>query len=684
MIKSKKIMTGALATMGVIAVPVISVVSCGVKGIEQYDTDNDGQIIIQTGWSATGNQKKALDLAVAEYNAQQKGTKGFMPVKVVGIEGGYGKMASTLSSKIQSKKTNGMPNLLIEYADALGIINKYKFAFDMNKTTPRLDKGLISDKFMKINSQIGGADSSGAYMVPLGKSTEMVGVNNVLLYMVLHQAGYQPGKNPKLDNIYNDVINKADATEQEKPKNWGSLKPGTQKAIVDAADDSIFDSWESLMKFSDAVAKGYGLKADGEKFVVGHDSGTNLVYSLGYLKENNDMDKFLFSKEKGGKGYVDYKLFDEKSEQNKIFKDILGELKKHVETGALKIAGGGEYTSSLMQQHGVIFSIGSSAGYSHLSTKGGMVNIMEEAKLSTGKTVSIGNFKPYKIFEKAGKLVGQASKNSHYNPIVATKDKNDKNQKYYIEVGEDAIKGINEYAKTHKEFVLLKDASDGTKASSLNLKDYKEIKGGYGVIPIGESTIIPYAKSSNESLQENEMQAFPGISKLNKDSKKTMAFAQGPSFVGIHANKPEDNATVLFLNWFYNQKSMTKTEWSGKYNVKVPAGNSIVEAFDKMSGYMTPISGFEEKLNPIFNSATQTIHTKGAQIAFNSYKEQVKSDSGSVFFTPVDDYSSSLRQTLSATIKSIFTNAHTSNGKAESVSKIYSKIKIAARTNKII
>ncbi len=669
MTKNKKMILGGLTALASIAAPIVTVVSCGTpEGLKQYDTDDDNKIIIQTGFGSTSNQLSALESMVDEYNTQMKGSTGHIPVDVIRAEGGYGKLAYELGSKILAKKTKDMPNLLVEYADALGVINKYKFAVDFDKTTPKFNKSLINDEFMKVNSQIGGLSSKGTYMVPLGKSTEILGVDRPLLKKVLTDAGYKLGGNKNLDELMaNSAINPEGS--------FGTIDKTLANEVVKYATDDIYTSMDELFKFSNAVAKAYKMGPKGDKFVLGHDSPTNLVYTLAFQKGGYNMGNFLFNKEKGGKGYINYDLFKDGSKENKTFKDIIGEIKKYVDTGALKLAGGGEYTSSLMQQHHVMFSIGSSAGYSHLASSKDTAAVWNKAEVSDGTTKSIDGLAMAHVKLVKDVLKGNKKADGKYWNIFTAEGK--KAGKYDIIIPQTILDALKKNVTGSNKFVLIRSESELPKFKNM-ISLGSDSEKNYAIIPDGPSLIKTI--SSADLLTFKELKAYPGLAKYGKSDKSTLAFSQGPSFVGVHASQKENNATAMFLNWFYDKKSKLSKDTKTKHDSSAKIGTRITTAFDELSGYITPTTGFKEDLLKIdkFNIDHASKYSMGSALALKSYTV-----ADHIFTNPVDDYSSKLRNILSSKIKSIFINAHTT-GKTDSVDKIYNDIKLVAKTDKII
>ncbi|MCK5807022.1 MAG: P80 family lipoprotein, partial [Mycoplasmataceae bacterium] len=293
--------------------------------------------------------------------ATQSSTPGYLPVKIEHVEGGYGTIPSQLLTKIQAQDTKTLPNLYIDYAAGVGMIQPYEMAFDAS--TSVLKRDLFESEFVKVNDKIAGVKKGTMFSVPLSKSTEaLIYDKPVLKYLFdglnSKRAGTVVGgtSNPIIQSILSSHISSADRSEIA--AQWGAVN---KKVNMDITDD-IFKDFTSLNEFVTQV--GVSITNPGGANLLGIDSPSNYVYALSSLMTKNKSSDFLMAKN-DKTGFVDFNFLHDGA-QKSIFTKVYDKfIKKPIEQGSLWVGGGGAYGSTRLSKHQMAISLGSSAGLKH-------------------------------------------------------------------------------------------------------------------------------------------------------------------------------------------------------------------------------------------------------------------------------------------------------------------------------
>ncbi|NQZ65863.1 MAG: P80 family lipoprotein [Mycoplasmatales bacterium] len=380
----KKIFMG-IGTLSIAVAPIATSISCGslLGSNGAYDSISDNKIAIQTTWSSGGAAYNALDTVVKEYNILEKDSPGFIEVKLEPVEGGYGTVASQAITKIISKDTRTLPNLYIDYPTSVGKINPYGMAFDVSS---QVDRNLFDESFVKVNDEISGLPKGKLYSIPLANSSESLAINRPLMKYLLENAETVGAKidwsGPTMEAIHNQNISSSDLENIK--SQWGGLNSNDPNQLVGTTiSEDIFVYYNSLFEFIDKVQPIF--ETPGKPNILGTDSPTNLIYELSSMQVQNNPNKFLFSKN-DKTGFVDFNFLKAGSNEAQVFKNSYEILRKAIDKNAIWIGGGGAYGSTMLQQHQMAISIGSTAGL-HFSIGKGSQNLNEN-EISFGLPIS--------------------------------------------------------------------------------------------------------------------------------------------------------------------------------------------------------------------------------------------------------------------------------------------------------
>ena len=158
--------------------------------------------------------------------------------------------------------------------------------------------------------------------------------------------------------------------------------------------------------------------------------------------------------------------------------------------------------------------------------------------------------------------------------------------------------------------------------------------------------------------QEGELFVWETPSKWLKSDQKKVYFAQGPNFIGIHANAKEDLGVKLFARFLSsNEKYNISGEISGRtfnYSNITPS-----EFMTRQAGYIAPIKGFEDidfqnndELNP------------AVKLAAEIYKRAITNPSEYQLF---EEYGDSRTESFRTSIDGAFRGANTAARKGKEI-----------------
>ena len=469
-----------------IAAPIAATISCSplLGKLGSYESSGDGVIVIQTTWSAGGSAIAALEKVVVEYNATQNNKIGYLPVKIEHVEGGYGTIPSQLLTKIQATDTKTLPNLYIDYASGVGMIQPYKMAFDA--TTSVLKRDIFESEFVKVNDRIAGVQKGTMFSVPLSKSTEaLVYDKPVLKYIFDGLNRLKPGTviggrdNPLIEGILSSIISSADKSEIV--RQWGVVESSVDIKIT----DDIFKDFTSLNEFVNKV--GSAISNTNGANLLGIDSPSNYVYALSSLIVKNKAQDFLMAKNYET-GFVDFN-FLKGGIQKSIFANVYNKfIKKPIEEGAIWIGGGGAYGSTRLSKHQMAISLGSSAGLKHSHSKNSEQEFLNTREVGLTSPPDHLYSKAYAIangMENEGwdKVTTSISQGPSFNTVHVNNNEDDAAKKFleWFYTGDSTInlkdKPSTYFAKNSEYIVPLKGAfnSDTTPFKSIVSKNYQNL-----------------------------------------------------------------------------------------------------------------------------------------------------------------------------------------------------------------
>lgn len=693
-IKKIGILGVALTT---VAAPVLTTISCGSSaGSWKYDQNSSRTIRL---WSSLSSSAQATPLAavIKKYNDTKPATD--KPVELVQISEGYDGITKNIRQKLEAKDKTTLPNLAIAYPDTIGAIARYDMHFDLaSDSTGKVgvDSSLFDNQFTAINSQIAGVEQ-GFYSVPFAKSTDMLTTNEPVLKhfintLISKGATKSATNSTKISNIIGKTNLDGDVTfiaENRFPvKSTGTIENYT-------ISDDIFNNLEAMLDFVIQTTKVIDAKKD--NYVMGIDSPTNMMYSMGYSLAAAQWDKFYFKK--NSNGYIDYDFLTDGTESNRNFDKIYSKIAEAINSGGLYIRDVAPYSSDMSKIHKMALSIGSTAGYQYNSMASGAVY----AKQTDNTTTLVRAEQVYYVssyaVEEAGIKVTFANQANpantvtlHSSEITPPTDLSKLNYDYYSKLTAQQIKTQlalpetpGDISKDDAKYVVQWDSrivdspsgyTDVKKLANVNLNEplcdgtsptavtHQRFGNGLYTIDHSEMQFEPMTGS----LQAAEMsisetpKTFSG-----KTTESKVTLIQGPSIIGVHANETDNLESKKFLNWLFT----AQVEWTVIVDkVETIVTKTPAEYFSGQASYILPTKNF---LNDTANAAKGNAAQK---LAFSSLKTIMNDTSEYGFDNPVDWTTGTVRNNIAKAVYKGFNNWYTatSNPKAWTTKQVLDNI----------
>lgn len=660
-------------------------VSCGVGSNNStkfaFDTNNDNKLVFGHSFSSSGSETKALTEIVKQWNQTAKDLPGFLPMELLPFAGGYNGATQSIQTFLKSQDKNKIPNIVTNYPSLLAIVNSNRMALpivhDFKSGTAsgsEVEKQLYNtlkedgiDAFLNYNSEIPLLDSKGIYSLPFAKSSQILSIDKMVLAYIVDKAmdkttNTTPATIASGDKLFEEISQIKSSSSQysadlaEVEKIWKDYKsvPESQGGLAGYQFNSqIFDNYDQMVDFADRVVKSFpnsvtqGSDLTRAKAVFGIDNAATSFFSMVAGYNNGDKSKAI-SVLKGDR--VDYKSYwnDKSSPRYQAFKAAYDVLDKGINNKSLYIGGAGEYNSLYLKNHQEAFFIGSSAGYKYNFFPKGKTQFLVKYADSAGnqKTTTSLDAKYVAIIDKNTtftKLEEKTSKNGTKYTSYTISGPSGKGKK----IAEETKVQLEEMIKTigDKSYLLFTAASapkdiDPKTIEKLNAPD------SFKYLPFLLKTYISSEQQNTSSkLNEDEMETLAGPEKFDSNSQKNSIVSQGADLIAIHANKKEDEAVRVFLNWLLN----TKVDF-GQGQQLTP-----IEYWVQQTSYIAPYKSTFE------NKAFANDSNAGKRITWTEFNKFLSTDNANnkyqLIYDTADASSAKFRDGLGTTMSVVLSKA---------------------------
>lgn len=687
LIASIPLVVGAMGSMSALCTP-------------RFDQKDNGTVDISTGFAETNPQGKALKAIIDFYNDwlkkhPEKQKEGYLPASLTPAPNGYN--TDDLTTKLKNKEKYKFYNAIINYPAAASLISKYKMNLGLSDAD--FDAIKYASSFKDVNKTIAGNTKNEKWVIPMSKSSEMAAVNKPVVGKLIHQlmewgAKIDDSNSTKIKEILKGYINSGTKTQdgEKVDEIWDKSKLDAGEVLNALKEqlenytisDDIFNSYTKLIDFAIWAKRAFPKKKD--LAIVGFDSIMNAINALASSLTKGDLSQnFINKDDKFSKtGGYDFSSFinDKNSKQYKLFEEVTEILRRAIQYNAIWVGGSGAYGSSSLVPHKLGISIGSTAGYSHTFAKGeggveyaywNLTGIAPEQTIDYGKLLEkknpesnvlwqINDLRGHKnkIYSHTATLTGQ------YNLKAKDKDSEDLLKSFDEQGALSSSKDLIE--KDGKVYAKLRDKDGNEKEIELpgakklgsifkKLSGGKEVDDTYTWYYLPKEIVSYVKKSAAEVANKSDVEHYHAPYLAGKSNNETNSvFTQGPSFVPIHANAREDKATQLFLKWF--TQYVLQSDEQIKVDKKTEKNDSIINIFNKLSGYISPTEEYMKKSidDPVIKKLDYA-----SQLAFQGFKKTIdEADKYKIVDDVASPLSNVLRKAMESSFKSLVNKSSSS------------------------
>lgn len=655
-------------------------VSCGVGSNNStkfaFDTNNDNKLVFGHSFSSSGSETKALTEIVKQWNQTAKDLPGFLPMELLPFAGGYNGATQSIQTFLKSQDKNKIPNIVTNYPSLLAIVNSSGMALPIVHdfksgiaSGSEAEKQLYNtlkkdgiDAFLNYNSEIPLLDSKGIYSLPFAKSSQILSIDKMVLAYIVDKAMSDtttPATIASGDKLFTEISQIKASNSQysadldEVAKIWKEYTsvPASEGGLAGYQFNSqIFNNYEQMVDFADRVVKSFpdsvtqGSDLTRAKAVFGLDNAATSFFSMVAGYNNGDKSKAI-SVLKGDR--VDYKSYwdDKTSPRYQAFKAAYDVLDNGINNKSLYIAGAGEYNSLYLKNHQEAFFIGSSAGYKYNFFPKGKTQFLVKYTDSAGneKTTTSLDARYAVVIDKSTtfkKLEEKTSTKYTSYTISVPSGKGKKIAEETKDQLEEMIKNIGD-----KSYLLFTAASapkdiDPKTIEKLNAPN------SFKYLPFLLKTYISSERQNTSSkLNEDEIETLAGPEKFDSNSQKNSIVSQGADLIAIHANKKEDEAVRVFLNWLLN----TKVDF-GQGQKLTP-----IEYWVQQTSYIAPYKSTFE------NKAFASDSNAGKRITWTEFNKFLSTDNANnkyqLIYDTADASSAKFRDGLGTTMSAVLSKA---------------------------
>ncbi|PAF54782.1 P68 family surface lipoprotein [Mycoplasmopsis agassizii] len=673
-------------------------IACSTGGTSgRFDTNNESTVNFATSFSANGTQQQAIKALIEKYNKTQAGVEGYLEVKEVTVNGGYGGAEQNTISNITSKNKTSGYNLILNYPSLTSKLAQYNMNEPLD-TDGSLMQGYESSF---VTNNIGGTDPKVTNVIPFGTSTVVSGINGPVMSYLIRKAVEAGATINSADETWfkTEFTEKQDFLKDDEfiEKGQKGLKGGGWGKVDDAKKSvwsnytikkSMFENFRELFDFGVNVYDSFtgvqdvASNIDNGRSLVGIDSFFNFLTSYSYT-DAGGTDGYLLDTEGNKNNFINYKnMFgegkDAKNAKQYIWLKNLYEevLSPGIGRGIIWMGAGGEYGSTYLVRHGMGVSLGSTAGYRNnylgaglqdriINIGGDQTFVVDSGDVLDLKTATgSGDVKTNAI---TGLTVGRFTNNLYLSTVTTLPENN-----FYIQ---------SKDAATDAKLNEIKDKLTGGffVMKPVDQKEAYEKQFGTGILYVGtvndqatndkgDKALFFFAadkikekvSADTKTLQQKELLTLQAPKKMKSSDTKAIVYQQGPQLLAIHSNAKGDKATRLFVKWL--TASDQKYDWkvgTREYKQLTPQ-----EFFYEAASYIVPYKGFTSDDSVIAKSMAGTRTNDYQKVTFNAFKEALKSDSDEldIFAESVDSSTAKLRESFEATLASSKTANRTNPG----------------------
>ncbi|QBF34657.1 hypothetical protein EG856_01835 [Mycoplasmopsis phocirhinis] len=611
------------------------------------------------------NQLKSSNADKNTINQKQAELDTYMEVELIQDGSGYGSGHQNILSALKNNDTVKLPNLTVNYGATIAEIVNYGRQVDLSDQKYgdlKIERNTFEDRFTANNDKIDGAKAGGFYSVPFLKSTHAFGINGPIYKYVLKTLkdnGYTISEDLVSDFKVGGSDWNADIEVIKTVPYFGPAKSKEKiEAIFTEAkypgkkiDKSHFEEFTKFIKFITDAIQIFESSSSTNSTVslLGIDDPARIFGTVLYSKVNGNDEEMAIRVTTSATGAVTVgfeSLSDTESVAYKNNDEIYKLITNAVKSGALRIFGGGSYSSSEQTQHKIGANFGSTAGYVHnfiktetlrttiklLTTKDskpvtisstdfGLAKLVEDKDNNENKpALNYGSFtnKFFKSNEEVKeqyywKSVDTAS-DSIYDVLNTTAASTDKDTTYIIKV-KDTEKDLLAYLDrtyTGTDKLLTKLGTVDQYERSKKSGTYVLYKSNNPITTDSSTSeyqiTLPTAPTT---LQEEELVVKYPPRKYNENSLISTSFLQGPNLYVIDNGEKQNKATLRFLKWTFNNQA--------QFNFDPRRKETALSFISKTASYVIPYKGFANDTE--LQKSSEFKNNKYLSLSFDLFKD---------------------------------------------------------------
>ncbi|MCS4537049.1 P80 family lipoprotein [Mycoplasma sp. CSL7475-4] len=683
--KNKLLLTGSLVAL---AAP-ISLVACQNK---RFDAKRQ-KLKFSVTFSRGKEQWNALDGVIKVYNQEvvknrealqkeidnlkaskadkklisqkEDELKTYMEVELIQDGSGYGSGHQNILSAMKNNDIVKLPNLTVNYGSTIAEIvsrNRGVNLSDEKYGDLKILRDTFEKRFTTNNDKIDGAKVGGFYSVPFLKSTVAFGINGPIYKYVLktlQDAGFTISEDLATEFKLNTNDWQADIDVIKSEGYFGAPKETAEinKIFTDekypnkTIDQSYFNEFTKFIKFiTDAIQIFASSSSDNSTVaLLGIDDPSGILNTVMYSKVDGDDDKMSLKVTNDANGSITVgfdSLADTESVAYKNNAEVYALISEAIKKGALKIFGGGSYSSSEEVNHKIGANFGSTAGYKHnfvdaksLNPSVKLLKSIDE-KTKKPRAISSDDFgratlskgkKPQLKFKYANDFIksteetkatyywksADTASDSIYDILDATAKSANKDSIYFAKIDATNTQLIADLDKTY--------VGEGKLFTKLGtVEEYgKGKKSGTYVLYKTNSPLTATVKNDDyeaivptpaTSLQRDELVAKYPPKKFNAESKLSTAFLQGPNLFVIDNGERQNKAALRFLKFVFD------TSHKFNFGREQDGQESALGFISRTASYVIPYTGFADDTS--LTNSKSFKENKYLSLSFDLFKNE--------------------------------------------------------------
>lgn len=656
---------------------------------KSFEQNNDNEIVIGVTWTIGRDQYATLEKLMEIYNEKFKDNKYFVPVKIRNIGSGYSGGAQKVKLDLQARNNGSFINGIFNYAPVASELANYGMLLDLSDERAELSTGLDQFSSIVLNSDKTTSNiiNKGTWMLPLIKSTIMQSVSAPIMgYLLERMKAHGATIDPSFQEEYEKLVEWGLPDRENVKEIWGDVIPGEDFNGYNISKDT-FLVFNDVLDFAIAAKTKFSkAKNNDEVTVLGIDGAAGLLQTISYASvDADDSERFTdiqkIVNKSNGELYnqiINFSNFDNTEKIfNKKLNAIFNKLKLAFKSKTVRIPEGGDYNSNYQKKHLVAIAYGSTAGYAFNFGEGNPKRaiFLKDTKLETIDNkldFSLSLSDNFVTLKRSGSNYGDKIYNFGYTGsktkfdlVAKSEQASDKIRKLAKEEQDNKSRGLTFIKKS--QFDELQNEINAKSETISILGEFEKDSQVYVALLLKDrisDIVVNYdGKGADLELwrgftQEGELFVWETPSKWLKSDQKKVYFAQGPNFIGIHANAKEDLGVKLFARFLSsNEKYNISGEISGRtfnYSNITPS-----EFMTRQAGYIAPIKGFEDidfqnndELNP------------AVKLAAEIYKRAITNPSEYQLF---EEYGDSRTESFRTSIDGAFRGANTAARKGKEI-----------------